>query len=828
MRNASTWLHSIPIRIALLLFLLPATAGRAAPPPVDVPGQPLAANVRRVLEALELLGRPPDPERMHRLEAAIAGEDAGRLQELLDPLTLCMVMINPESRIKVERGPAEPILQQAGFVPFLVKVVNQGGVKSQLRITSPEAGAPYGGVARLSMERQDQTSLAADEHRAGRPRRFLQVEIFAQPPLTGTLSGLAVEYTVALLYSSDAGRREATLGFDVGQGMQDLGFRGAVPVLFDIRPAVSLRLAIRDHDGRPAYARLTFRDRAGHVYPPQARRLAPDLFFQKQIYRRDGEVVLLPPGTFEVESSRGPEYRVRRQTVRVSAGEPLVIQLQRWVEPMKYGFYCGDHHIHGAGCAHYTSPTEGVTPRDMFRQVAGEGLNVGCILTWGPCFEHQRQFFAPSVDPISEPLTVLKYDLEISGFGSQALGHVCLLNLRDQTYPDSDGTKDRGWPTWATPVLRWAKAQGAVTGFAHSASGLQVDPAAAARRLLAQLDTDKSGQLSPAEARAGLLPADFAALDTDRDGFLSEAELRRGLDRAADELPNLAIPEMNSVGAMELPVAVAAGVCDFISAMDTARTAEWNMWYHVLNCGFPLKISGETDFPCMSGVAVGQGRVYVQLGPTERLDFGRWCAALAAGRSYVSDGYAHALRCTVAGVAPGNAVRLDAPGTVAVHARVAFAPEIPESVAYGTRSAEGGRRLVGDTVTLHGQRSERLVSGGTRLVEVVVNGKPVAAQPVPADGREHDLEFAVPIAQSSWVAVRQFPQLHTNPVDVLVAGKPIRVSRRSARWCEEVIRQLWRVRKDNIAAAERGAAERTFEEAIAEYRRRGAEAPERD
>ena len=76
---------------------------------------------------------------------------------------------------------------------------------------------------------------------------------------------------------------------------------------------------------------------------------------------------------------------------------------------------------------------------------------------------------------LSEPFTVLKYDLEISGFGSQALGHVCLLNLRDQTYPGSDGTKTKGWPTWTTPLMKWAKAQGAYTGYAHSASGLGVN-----------------------------------------------------------------------------------------------------------------------------------------------------------------------------------------------------------------------------------------------------------------------------------------------------------------------------------------------------------------
>ena len=39
---------------------------------------------------------------------------------------------------------------------------------------------------------------------------------------------------------------------------------------------------------------------------------------------------------------------------------------------------------------------------------------------------------------------MLKYDVEVSGFGSQALGHVCLLNLNDQTYPGSEGNRDEG------------------------------------------------------------------------------------------------------------------------------------------------------------------------------------------------------------------------------------------------------------------------------------------------------------------------------------------------------------------------------------------------
>ena len=60
------------------------------------------------------------------------------------------------------------------------------------------------------------------------------------------------------------------------------------------------------------------------------------------------------------------------------------------------------------------------------------------------------------------------------------------------------------------------------------------------------------------------------------------------------------------------------------------------------------------------------------------------------------------------------------------------------------------------------------------------------------------------------MALRQFPQMHTNPVKVLVAGKPIRASRKSALWCIGTIEQLWRVRGNGIAAGEREQAHKTF------------------
>lgn len=775
---------------AIVYLLAAPDTQQAAPVPVE--GQPLARNVDRLLQALRFLGHPLPEKTQTDLRRAIDNRDARRIQQLLDPHVLVIVDISPEARVKAKRGPAPAVLQQGGYTPVVLKVLNQSTVTQPLQIASPQAGPIFSG-GRAGNKKAD-------------PRRFLDVEVYRKPPMTPRLSGLEVEYVIALIHSSEAGKREATLQFDIGQGTQDLGFRAEVPILFTIRPAIAVTLRVRDYDGQPTVGRFTFRDKLGRVYPPRAKRLAPDFFFQDQIYRPDGGTVLLPPGELTMEYGRGPEYYVQRRKIVVPEKGKLTVEvkLKRWINPMDYGYYSGDHHIHAAGCAHYTSPTEGVFPKDMFLHVKGEGLNVGCNLTWGPCFEFQRQFFTPGAHKLSEPFTVLAYDIEVSGFGSQALGHVCLLNLTEQYYPGSEGTKTKGWPTWTTPLMRWAKKQGAFCGYAHSAIGLQVNAQAATQRLFFALDKNKDGKLSAEEANAGLFPLDFRKTDRNRDGVLIRQEIVPALAQVwRKELPNYAIPELNGIGAQEVFVTTALGLCDFISAMDTFRLPEWNCWYHIMNCGFPLKVSGETDFPCISGSRVGEGRVYVRLGKVERIDYGEWCRGLAEGRSYISDGYAHALDFTVGGKRSGEKLALEAPARVRVAAKVAFAKEQP----LGT--AKGGF----------------LPKGPNRTVELVVNGKAVAKRTVPADDKIHDVQFEIAIDRSSWVALRHYPQMHTNPVQVIVSGKPIRASRKSALWCAACIEQLWRARSRMIAENERDEARRTFDRAIAIYRRIASECP---
>jgi hypothetical protein len=877
------------IRITVLAILaLLAAAGATRAQIIDVEGQPLGENVRRLLRALNDLGRPLPADQAAAIEKAAAAQDAGKLQELLNPHALLLVHINPEARVKVKQGAAPAVLQQGGYVPVIIKVHNESTVTKPLRINSPQALPIHSGG-----RAKGKGLITIDDIR----NRFLELEMYASPPMTEKLSGLKLEYAIALIYSRDAGfdkdgrltaaKKEATLILDVGQGTQDIGGRGEVPVLFDIKPAIPVKLLIKDFDGMPTTGRFTFKDKAGRVYPPKAKRLGPDFFFQDQVYRHSGTYVFLPPGEFTMTYGRGPEYRQESRKIAIPDKIPekgemeIAVFLERWINPQDYGFYSGDHHIHAAGCSHYTNPTEGVFPEDMFLHIKGEGLNVGCNLTWGPCYDFQRLFFEPTANKISEPFTVLKYDVEVSGFGSQALGHVCLLNLRDQTYPGSEGTKTKGWPTWTTPLMRWAKNQGAYTGYAHSANGLGINPEAAAERLIDPLglvlenerrirkdietkmssdveektvaeikqktltETDpiakkqiadrirrevadritkdldekfkddkerkklhdkalQESKFSEKKSEMLLLPLEFDEVDRDNNGIITFAELVDAHKRAQNALPNYAIPEMNGIGAQEICVTTAQGLCDFISAMDTNRVPEWNCWYHIMNCGYPLKVSGETDFPCITDSRVGQGRVYVQLGKNiDKIHFKDWAEGLAKGRSYVSDGYAHALQFSVEDKAPGEKVRLAKTGKVTVKARVAFAAE----TSLGT--SQGGQ----------------VPKGRTRLVEIIVNGKVVATQEVPADDKEHDLTFLLPIENSSWIALRQFPQLHTNPVEVIVNDMPIRASKKSALWCIAVIEQLWRVRAGVIAADERAGAERVFEWAKQRYRKIAEDAP---
>jgi hypothetical protein len=114
---------------------------------------------------------------------------------------------------------------------------------------------------------------------------------------------------------------------------------------------------------------------------------------------------------------------------------------------------------------------------------------------------------------------------------------------------------------------------------------------------------------------------------------------------------------------------------------------------------------------------------------------------------------------------------------------------------------------------------ERARIANTREVPMalVMNGKPIARKNVVADGSIQSITFDVPVERSSWLAVRILGSSHTNPLFVLVNGKPIRASRESAKWCLASVNQCWTQKAPKISKTELPEAKAAYDHAREVY-----------
>ena len=724
--------------------------------------QPFAFKIKALIETLDYLGNPVANSDKINIETAFSKNDnensVQQIQSILDKYCLFNLQINPESRVKVNAGNAKPELYQSGWKTFLIKVENQAGITAKLELESEQGKRPYDGGEKIYGFGNSEKGIKISKAQIN--DRWIDISIYTQNPMQSSLSGLEVEYFIIQLYSRDAGKRAAKFSFNCGQATQDIGFRNEASVLFNCLPSNKIKLEILDDDLKPTTASLIIKDEQGHIYPSQLKRLAPDFFFQPQVYRSNGETINLPAGNYLVEYNRGPEYltKTKKFEIKNIPNQNLKIDLQRWINSNKFGWYSGDHHIHAAGCSHYTSPTQGVNPEDMMRHILGEGVNVGSVLTWGPGYYHQKQFFEGKDNKLSTTENLLRYDLEISGFPSGHAGHLVLLRLKEQDYPNTKVIED--WPTYTIPILKWAKAQGAITGYAHSGLGLEVKN---------------------------------------------------------DALPNYEMPKFDGIGANEFIVAVTQNLVDFISTMDTPPTWELNIWYHTLNCGYRTRISGETDFPCMSDDKVAHGRSYVKL--DGKLNFNEWAEGLKFGRTYTSEGKSHLMDFAINDVEVGtknSELNLTNPGKVKVTAKVA---------AYLNETIDTTVHPLNINENVWTQKPfwniERARIGNTRTVavELIVNGEVADKKIIEADGSLQDIQFETTISKSSWVALRILPSSHSNPIFVLVDNKPIRANKKSAEWCLNAVDVCWKQKQGKISTSEKAEAEKAYEEAKVAYRK---------
>ena len=771
----------------------------------NVEPQPFISQALRIDEAMLFIGNPFPAAVSNQLKKlqneAYTEGNVKKIQELLDPFCLAYVEINPESRVKVHQGASTPLLMQEGWTSYLVKVHNQAHISAELVPESPNA-KPILHTSSGKHRMEPENAISEGEI----DNQFLDMVVYQGRPLRKKLSGIGVEYFILQLYTKESGKREVKLGFNVGQGTQDIGFRNNVSILFEALPAVKVNLSIKEEDGSPAMGsflitdgveRLTsggaendvddyrlVRARSQHwqegrngqleydlpiekqlrgIFPLPSRRLAskdefPDFFFQPQIYRYDGEYVMLPPGKYYIQYGRGPEYHDKSAILVIPNGTKEIeaeFRLERWVHMTDFGWYSADHHIHAAGCSHYESPEEGVLPEHMWRQILGEDLNMGNNLTWGPSWYYQKQFFTGENYQLSNKENIMRYDVEVSGFPSSHAGHIVLLNLKEDDYPNTTTVEE--WPSWTLPVLKWAKDQGGITGYAHSGWGLE--------------------PLKP-----------------------------------TDDLPNYIIPKMDGIGANEFVVTVTHDLIDFYSAGDTPLPAELNMWYHVLNAGFKTRISGETDFPCISDEKVGRARIYAEL--EDGLDFSDYMDALVKGKSYVSDGRSHLIDFKVDNLKLGDGESLlSLKKTKNVKVTIKAAAFLEEE-----QDGKGYVIATSDPYKPPYWHIERSRKGKSRdvIVELVRNGVVIDEQTIKADGDWNDISFTTSVDKSCWLATRVKYSSHTNPIFIEVNGKPI-LEKASAEWCRVSVDQCWEQKKSRFRYEEIEDAQKGYDYARTIY-----------
>lgn len=200
----------------------------------------------------------------------------------------------------------------------------------------------------------------------------------------------------------------------------------------------------------------------------------------------------------------------------------------------------------------------------------------------------------------------------------------------------------------------------------------------------------------------------------------------------------------------EIASAIVEGLIDgvemqtFAPGLDSPPILEW---YRFLNTGHRLPVLGGTD-KMTSEVPVGAVRTYARVSPGDGPTPGAWAAAVRAGRTFATSGPLISLE--VEGAEPGQVISL---------------------------SAGGGRLEVRASV-----RAAQPVIG---TLEVIVNGRVVAAAESPTGTTGLSLAEVVAVDRGAWIAARsRSPHelqsafsssmaAHTSPVYVEVRDRPL-------------------------------------------------------
>ena len=211
---------------------------------------------------------------------------------------LAEVRINPESRVSIARGQAAARLVEQGWRAFLVKVRNEAGVTSRLVLESPQARPVYG--RRPATRWRRPACGASTSWTAGSRSRCSTTSRWSRSS-PGWISSTGSSRCTAAIA---AGARRSSAPRSAPAAKTSASAT-AWPSCSQIDPSHDVTFRVRDEHGRPAVASFVVEDPQGRVYPARSKRLAPDFFFQKQVYRGDGDTCGSRPANTRSRAAAG-------------------------------------------------------------------------------------------------------------------------------------------------------------------------------------------------------------------------------------------------------------------------------------------------------------------------------------------------------------------------------------------------------------------------------------------------------------------------------------------------------------------------------------------
>jgi hypothetical protein len=354
------------------------------------------------------------------------------------------------------------------------------------------------------------------------------------------------------------------------------------------------------------------------------------------------------------------------------------------------GWYSGDTHTHIQLCG---EPVD-LTPEQIYAAVQSQHLSVACLQVWAKFGVTPAVYladYAPLVTGIEHPVSAGDPDAIVQ-VGVEVSG----FQASQFGHVQALNVQDGAFPTAAMhskPVLDFFLAQpGAITGYAHV-----------------------------------LWWDDYA--------------------------PALIMGGGGSGPPFQAPLEVALGTVDFleIRRVEELQVLTWRSFYYkLLNAGMRVALVGGSDNTCTFAEQIGETRTWARI-VQEPLTFTRWCEAVAARATTVSDGSAVFLDLRVDGAPIGSELNLPSADVLPVRA------------------------------TLHVAAGES-ASGRLKLIQ---NGREVASEHyhLPAGGTAV-LSLPVSFVRSSWIAASAEPNAHTGATFVSVGDRPIAVVKDARYWVE--------------------------------------------